>query len=384
MLTDTRIRKTAPGPKTQYLADTTVKGLRLEIRPDGKRYWRFRFTYNGKPKLSGLGKYPDLDVAAARSKATKMRAQVAQGSDPILERKRASVAAHTVREVGNQWFTVQAARWSADHAKRVGFKLQGDVYPEIGHLGVGDVKPPDVLRVANRLVKRGAVKSAKEVVGHIGAICRFGIGIGIASEDPTVHLRGVVQSPPRPTNHPALLASEDVGEFLRALEASTRSDAVKTALWTAILTWQRVGTIRLARWEHMDLDKREWLVTPDTNKTGVEMIVPLPTQLVERLKALPQFNDYVFSLGNGPIGAQVPMKLVTAIGYKGRATVHGFRATGRTVAHETLGYSPEVCEAQLLHISDKHSRAYNRTLFREERHRLIQKYADLLQGWQNG
>lgn len=380
-LTDTAIRKARPGPKTVYLNDGD--GLRLEVRPDDKRYWRFRYTHQGKPKLSGLGRYPDLTLAAAREKAAQLRQDVANGVDPILERKRQSTVGTTVREIGDQWYAVQLRRWSPGHAKRMRAKLTGDVYPELGSLHIADVTPPDVLRVANRFVRRGAIKSASEATSIVGGICRYAIGLGLRVDDPTVHLRGVVQRPIKPQRHPALLKAEDVGAFLKDLDqAANRSVVVRGALWAVIFTWQRVGTVLSMRWD--DLDRDQWLVRPEVNKTGVEMLVPLPAQLTARLQDLPRFDEHVFSLGNGPISTQAPQKLVRALGWHGRASVHGFRATGRTVASEVLGYPPEVCEAQLLHITDKHRGAYARAIYLDQRREMIQRYADLMMEWRDG
>ena len=57
---------------------------------------------------------------------------------------------------------------------------------------------------------------------------------------------------------------------------------------------------------------------------------------------------------------------------KDEMTGHGFRATARTIAHERLGIAPEVIEAQLTHkVPDALGRAYNRTLFLEQRRGLL-------------
>ena len=62
---------------------------------------------------------------------------------------------------------------------------------------------------------------------------------------------------------------------------------------------------------------------------------------------------------------------------KDEMTGHGFRAMARTIAHERLGIAPEVIEAQLAHkVPDALGRAYNRTLFLEQRREMMTKWAD--------
>ena len=57
-LTDLQIRKTKPASALQKLFDGG--GLYLEIQPQGKKLWRFRFRQsNGKENLLTFGQYPD-------------------------------------------------------------------------------------------------------------------------------------------------------------------------------------------------------------------------------------------------------------------------------------------------------------------------------------
>jgi integrase len=64
---------------------------------------------------------------------------------------------------------------------------------------------------------------------------------------------------------------------------------------------------------------------------------------------------------------------------KDEMTGHGFRAMARTILAERLGIAPEVIEAQLAHrVPDALGRAYNRTLFLEQRRDMMCRWADYL------
>ncbi len=64
---------------------------------------------------------------------------------------------------------------------------------------------------------------------------------------------------------------------------------------------------------------------------------------------------------------------------------HGFRATARTLLHETLHFDPYVIEAQLAHrVPDVLGAAYNRTSHLPERRRMMQTWADYLDGLKSG
>lgn len=68
------------------------------------------------------------------------------------------------------------------------------------------------------------------------------------------------------------------------------------------------------------------------------------------------------------------------LGYSGKEhTIHGFRATARTLLVEKLKYDEKLVEMQLGHrVRDMHGRAYNRTTFIDERAEMMQRWADYL------
>ena len=64
---------------------------------------------------------------------------------------------------------------------------------------------------------------------------------------------------------------------------------------------------------------------------------------------------------------------------------HGFRAVARTILDEVLGVRPEYIEHQLVHVvRDSNGRAYNRTAHLPERRKMMQQWADYLDGLKAG
>ena len=62
-------------------------------------------------------------------------------------------------------------------------------------------------------------------------------------------------------------------------------------------------------------------------------------------------------------------------------TGHGFRAMARTILDEVLGFRPDYIEHQLAHsVRDPLGRAYNRTQHLSERRKMMQAWADYLDG----
>ena len=68
-------------------------GLYLNVAASGTKSWVQRIVINGKRRDIGLGPYPTVSLAKARSLAAENRSAVAEGRDPLAERKAAKEAA---------------------------------------------------------------------------------------------------------------------------------------------------------------------------------------------------------------------------------------------------------------------------------------------------
>lgn len=84
MLTDTQCRTAKVKEKRYRLND--FNSLYLEVKPNGKKAWRYRFKLNGKSSLFALGEYPTIKLAEARKKCEQARKQVADGVSPTQAR----------------------------------------------------------------------------------------------------------------------------------------------------------------------------------------------------------------------------------------------------------------------------------------------------------
>lgn len=56
-------------------------GMYLEVMPNGSKYWRLKYRFDGKEKRSALGVYPLVSLTSAR-KSWLTRAQLSGGNDP--------------------------------------------------------------------------------------------------------------------------------------------------------------------------------------------------------------------------------------------------------------------------------------------------------------
>lgn len=85
-LTDKKIKSLKPKNKEYKVFDG--RGLHILIHPNGSRYWRLRYRFNGKDKAPlALGVYPELSLSEAREKTMEIKKQIKEGIDPSQQRK---------------------------------------------------------------------------------------------------------------------------------------------------------------------------------------------------------------------------------------------------------------------------------------------------------
>ncbi|MGP2591851.1 tyrosine-type recombinase/integrase [Serratia marcescens] len=384
-LTDIQIRRAKPQEKPYTLSDGL--GLALLINPDGSKGWRFRYRFNGKAKLMSFGSYSLVSLAEAREKRDVARKQVANDIDPVQERKAQKLAKQLSAEnsfeaVSREWHMNKADRWTVAYRDEIIKTFEQDVFPFIGNRPISEIKPLELLEVLRRIEQRGALEKTRKVRQRCGEVFRYAIITGRAEYNPAPDL-SVALAVPKQKNHPYLSADE-LHNFVRDLEAYTGSIITKNATKIVMLTGVRTQEMRFATWAEIDLDKGVWEIPAERMKMRRPHIVPLSTQVIdlfEQLRPITSHYPYVFIGRNNrrkPISKESVSQVIELLGYKGRATGHGFRHTMSTILHEK-GFDSVWIEMQLAHVDKNSIRGiYNHAQYFESRRTMLQWYSDLL------
>ena len=387
-LTVPAVRNAKPRKTPYKLADE--KGLYLRVNPDGSRYWRLKYRFGGKEKLLALGVAGDVTLAEARAARDEAKRKLRAGIDPAAVRKAEKLrqkfdGENSFKAVARRWIGQMSVKrkWGTDQADRVETSLVNDVYADIGHRPIADIKPPEVLAVLRKIEDRGAHEIRGRVQQRIGAVFRYAVAHGLCESDPTRDLRDAFET--AAVTHRAALAEKDLPEFLEKVDDYNGEPTTKLAIKLLVLIFVRPGReLRQAEWTEFDLDAAVWRVPAARVKMRDEHIVPLSTQAVavlRELQALTGGGRFVFPHRSNPKKVMSENTILYALyrmGYHSRATAHGFRTTASTILNET-GFPPDVIERQLAHAErNKVRAAYNRAQYLPERTKMMQAWADLV------
>lgn len=392
-LSNVKIRNAKPSSKNIKLFDS--EGLYLLVTPSGGKLWRFKYRFEGKEKLLAFGSYPEISLHDARQKREDARKLLANKVDPGTVRKAQKQAetesTETFEVIAREWHEKFTPSWVPEYAEKIMIRMKRDLFPWIGNRPIAEIKASELLAVLRRVESRGAIETAHRLRIIAGQIFRYAVATGRAERDPAADLRGAL-SPVKETHHAALTDPKEVAPLLRALDGYQGSFVVKCALRLTPLFFVRPGELRHAEWAEIDFDEAVWNIPAHKMKMKQAHIVPLCRQAIEILKELQPLtgaSKYVFPSARSfarPMSNNTLNVAIRNLGYeKGTQTAHGFRAMARTILDEVLQVRPDFIEHQLAHaVTDPNGRAYNRTAHLEERRKMMQKWADYLDGLKAG
>lgn len=370
-------------------------GLYLELTAAGGRYWRWKYRYGGKEKRLALGVYPEIGLKGAREAMAKARDLLQVGQDPGEVRKAdkaqaAHDAENTLKAVALDWLTHQSDRWDVATKGRVKGTLEADIFPTLGHRPMASIKPGEVMAAVQKIEARGASDQAGRVLQRVKAVYRWAVIHQRIESNPMLDLVPGEVLKPRAVAHRAAMPDKELPVFLAKLDAYDGEVQTAHALRFLMLTATRPGETRGALWSEIDTDAALWVIPAERMKMRTEHRVPLSRQALQVLEAMKPIsggNALVFpSSGyrSKPLSENTLNSALARMGYKGSATAHGFRALFSSVANEK-GWDADVVERQLAHKErNKIRAAYHRATYMDDRARLMQWWADYLDGRKAG
>lgn len=400
---DTVYRAAKPKDKEYFINDGG--GLNLVVGKNGTKIWKFIFTIEGKRKKLSFGVYPDTTLEAARRKAEEARQQIADGYDPGEARREIKAAKQLAKindnrvsvglpiidsfaDVARQWLhSIEHLTNDITHTKKAS-RIERLAFPGLGDKPIKEIKSSDVLAVLKPLIDKQQLETAHRLHAEISSIFAYAIVHNFTDYDPSQPV--AKQIPAQKVKHrAAIIDPKDVGQLLRDICNYHGTFVVQSAFRLSPLLFQRPGEIRQMLWDDVDLETREW--RPYISKTDFHHIVPLSRQaidILEGVKSLSGSGKYVFpsSRGDGrPMSDNTIRTALKSLGYESDVmTAHGFRTTASTLLNEQ-GWSPDAIERQLAHSPrDQVRAAYNRAQYLDERRRMMQSWADYLDGLKAG
>ena len=390
-------------PKWYAIGD----GLYFYIAKTGSKSWVFRYQFNKKRRLMGLGGYnPKTNsLAKARIKATAAKALVNSGIDPIeeqraqkaealesdkVDRREKKLKGMTFSKCATNYIEAMKPQWSnKKHIQQWTNTLTTYAFPLIGDMPVKDIDVEHVRLVLDPIWNT-KTETANRVRQRIESVISYAIANKYREMSNPAIWKGLLDTfYPKPEKvkqiryeqageekHHNALPYQDMPTFMEKLK-EMNGTAVQALRFT-ILTAARTNEVIMATWDEFNIDKKEWNVPKGRMKARKAHRVALSDAVVDLLESLPRVNEYVFSgwkvdkpMSNGAMSAVLKRM------HRKDITVHGFRSTFRDYIGEETGFPYRLAEFALAHgLTDEAEKAYARGDMLKKRFKMMNVWAD--------
>lgn len=395
-LTDIKVRTAKPTDKQYKLTDGS--GMHLLVHPNGSKYWRLQYRFDGKQKMLALGVYPDVSLADARTRRDDARNLLANNIDPGDKKKSDKIEqeeARTFEQLAVEWHATNK-KWSEEHSRRVLKSLEDNLFPAIGKRNIADLKTRDLLAPIKAVELSGRLEVASRLQQRTTAIMRYAVQSGLLDYNPAQEMVGAVASSNR--QHRPALQLKRIPELLRRIDSYTGRPLTRLAVELTLLVFIRSSELRFARWSEIDFETSMWTIPAEReaidgvkhSQRGSKMrtphLVPLSHQALAILKDVYKLSgdrDFVF-IGDHdhrkPMSENTVNKALRVMGYDTKVEVcgHGFRTMACSSLIESGLWSRDAVERQMSHMERNSVRAtyIHKAEHLDERRLMLQWWAD--------
>lgn len=425
-ITDRQLN-TKPIDKDIWLNESAPKGhgrFIARITPGGDRLFYFRYTDStGKRIRLPLGAYDrdgttGLTLKSARQKARELTDLYLSGvcdlrehleaeqtarvaaRDAELNRLAAEKSANeaeaarmaarkSVAELFEHWVRVDIGK-RKDGGAEVRRMFTKDVLPLIGAIAVTDIKKSHITEVTDAMLSRGVNRAAKIAFSLMRQMFRFAVDRDLIEHDPSASIRKA-KIGGKDVERDRVLSNDEIRSLAKQAPLAGLLVTSEAAIWIAMSTCCRIGELLAAKWEHIDLEQRTWLIPSENSKNKKPHTIALSTFAAQHFQRIQEITGssswcYPNTDKTGPVCSKTVTKQLgdrqrqldqgsmsrrSAMAQAlllpgGKWTPHDLRRTGATIM-TSLGVLPEVAERCLNHTEENAvKRTYQRHSYTRE------------------
>lgn len=278
--------KTARATEAEY-TDTEVAGLKLLVSKSGRKFYYFRYTFNGQKRATKLGEHGTLSLPEVRKKALELRYQVDQGHDPQTEKSRQQ-ATPTLAEFALKEYLPYAQQQKRS-AKTDESRLRIHLLPRFGARQLHEISVRDVQLYHAELNARSCAATANRHLSLLSKLFKLAMQWERVTKNPCQGIKKHKENNQRDR----YLSQDEIQRLFQAMAQESNRVTV-AALTFLLLTGMRKEEALQAKWEALDLE-RGTLFLPQT-KSGKSRHVVLNPDALALVKAQPKRdgNPYLF------------------------------------------------------------------------------------------
>ena len=373
--TDGWLRKLKAPEKREEYRDRATKGLLLRVSPSGVKAFSYYYRIGKKTARITIGKYPDITLKEARTKADFLRQTLASGVDPRINKKKSLEAREqTVQLMVDKFIKEYAIKSGNSSWKQAASNLRLYLVSKHAKTSVKYIQRTDIKEILKSLNDEGKHVAANRALAHMRKFFNWLVEEDYLDTPPTDHVKPLKKEYKRER----VLRNEEIRAIWSACEAMSGPYCAWIKL--CFLCGQR--RIETSRIQRSQIIGDYWELTGAETKNKQLHLTPLSRQAFDLVqKLLEQDGEYLIKSGrngdkpiNGFSKAKVQLDKLSGV------TDWRIYDIRRTVSSNlpALGVSRFIIERVLNHKDNSVTGIYDRYSYLEEKRDALQKWADRL------
>jgi integrase len=351
--------------------DARVPNFGLMVTTSGARSFVVQYRVRGRSRRLTLKHGLTLDEA--RKEARKILGDVAKGADPLEDRRKIEAAAtNTLEFIACDYFRRERKKVRTMATRQA--TLERLVFPKLGRRQIGDISRTDITRILDRIEDQCGPVMADQTLAYLRRIFSWH-AIRVDGFNPPI-VRGMGRSEPQERARARVLSDDEVRSVWRTAEnhPGPFSSLIKYILLTGARRSEAAGMRR------PELGESIWTIPAERHKTKKEFLLPLSSDALAVLAAIPQIGTkkdgyYFTATGRGPLRgfACLKAKFDRDSGAKNYG-LHDLRRTARTLMSRA-GVPSDYAERALGHTLGRIRGIYDRHAYLAEKRAALEALA---------
>lgn len=288
-----RLKYEGNGNERHILWDSVIPGFGVRVYPSGKKAFVLFYRLSGRQRFFTIGAYGPLTLEQARTRAKRRIGEVAEGEDPLEQRKKERQG-ETVRDLCEAYLERHAAlkRSARDDRRRI----EQRIIPSWGNRKADSITRADVAALHSK-IGQDAPYEANRTIALLSKMFELARRWGFVPENAANPARGIDKF--REHKRDRWVTHEELPRVTVAI-AQEPNLYVRAALWLYLLTGVRKTELLKTKWEDVDLVRCE-LRLPET-KAGRVHYIPLSPPAIALLERMPkeEGNPYLLPSTKAP------------------------------------------------------------------------------------
>lgn len=266
--------------KRYMVYDTNIPQLAIRVTDNGTKSFLIQKRVKSSPVKITLGRFPEMTIAQARSKAMEVLHGLVVGQNPNEEKnklRREITLKELFHEFMERYSKKQKKSWLYDEREIPRFLSKWF------NRKISDVTKLQVQKLHEQIGAESGIYQANRVLERLKSMYNRAIEWGWDGQNPC---NGVKKF--KEIKRDRFLQPQEFPAFFQSLEEETNIEA-KNYIWLSLLTGARKTNVLAMRWEEIDFNRKLWHI-PET-KNGESLNVPLVDEALNRLLELRNTSD---------------------------------------------------------------------------------------------